>query len=226
MLPLIVFDVNETLLDLGGLDAPFAALLGTDEARRAWFAEMLALSLTANVVDDYADFTVLARRALVTTGDRYGYRVGPDDIAAIVEAMRSLEPHPDVVPALEELRDAGFRLATLTNSPPATVEAQLANAGLRPFFEAVLSVDAVRRFKPAPETYRYAARALDVALDECVLVAAHGWDVYGAMRAGMRAAFVARPGHHVIPEVPAPSIVGGTLGAIAATLRAGRTAPV
>jgi FMN phosphatase YigB (HAD superfamily) len=72
--------------------------------------------------------------------------------------------------------------------------AQLDHAGLSGPFELVLSADAVRRLKPAPEPYRMAAERLGVAVGEVRLVAAHAWDVAGAARAGCATDFVARPG--------------------------------
>lgn len=216
--PTIVFDVNETLLDLRGLDAPFAAIFGTSDVRADWFKQLLQLSLLANVLDDYADFGILARRALAMVATQRGRALGEHDTKSIVDAIRALEPHPDVAPALTRLHEAGFRLATLTNSTEETVQTQIANAGLRDRFDAVLSVDAVRRYKPAPQTYRYAAEQLDLPVGDMVLVAAHGWDVLGAMRAGARAAFVGRPGQVLIPDAPAPEIVAPTLTAVAERL--------
>ncbi|HKV84553.1 MAG TPA: HAD-IA family hydrolase [Ktedonobacterales bacterium] len=104
---------------------------------------------------------------------------------------------------------------TLTNSPPATVEAQLANAGLRDYFEQVLSVDAVKRFKPAAEVYRMAARSLGVEMGQIRLIAAHDWDTTGALRAGCAAAFVARRGQTLDPLAPRPDIVADDLLGVA-----------
>jgi 2-haloacid dehalogenase len=129
--------------------------------------------------------------------------------------MLSLPPHPDVRDGLEVMRDAGLRLVTLTNSAPAAVEQQLANAGLAGYFERCFSVDAVRRFKPAIEVYRSVAEALGLPPDRLRLIAAHAWDVLGALRAGYAAAFVARPGKVLFPLGPQPDIVGPDFRAVA-----------
>jgi 2-haloacid dehalogenase len=121
--------------------------------------------------------------------------------------MAQLPAHPDVRPALERLRDSGARLATLTNSTQAVVEAQLAFAGLRDLFEAALSADAVQRLKPGREPYGYAADALGIAPGEMTLVAAHAWDIAGARAAGARTVFVGRPGQVLDPAAPAPDRV-------------------
>ncbi len=117
--------------------------------------------------------------------------------------------------ALQRLRDAGLRLAALTNSTEQVARAQLEHAGLIEAFELVLSADTVRRLKPAPEPYRMAAERLGVAVGEVRLVAAHAWDVAGAVRAGCAAAFVARPGKVLDPLVERPDVVGADLVAVA-----------
>lgn len=218
MTPTIVFDVNETLLDLSGLDASFASIFGSSDVRADWFKQLLQLSLLANVLDDYSDFGVLGRRALAMIAAQRGCTLSNDDAKSVAGAISALAPHPDVAPALTRLRGAGFRLAALTNSSGETVRAQIENAGLRDRFDALLSVDAVRIYKPAPQTYRYAAAQLAIPMGDMVLVAAHGWDVLGAMRAGARGAFVARPGQVLIPDAPAPEIAAPTLMDVAERL--------
>ncbi|MFN2461815.1 MAG: haloacid dehalogenase type II [Candidatus Velthaea sp.] len=219
--PTIVFDVNETLLDLRGLDAPFTSIFGSSDARVDWFKQLLQLSLLANTLEQYADFGVLSMRALAMVAAQRGHVLSDEERKTIAAAVRALVPHPDVTPALTHLRGAGFRLAALTNSTGETVQAQIVNAALRDHFDALLSVDAVHQYKPALATYRYAAEELAIAIGDMLLVAAHGWDVLGAMRAGARAAFVARPGQVLIPDAPIPEIVAPTLTEVAERLVAG-----
>jgi 2-haloacid dehalogenase len=80
-----------------------------------------------------------------------GITLSAADRNRILQGMLTLPAHPDVRDGLQTMRDAGLRLVTLTNSPPAAVQQQLANAGLNAFFERSFSVDTVRRFKPAAE---------------------------------------------------------------------------
>jgi 2-haloacid dehalogenase len=120
-----------------------------------------------------------------------------------------------VAGALRRLRDAGLRLASLTNSTEQVARAQLENAGLLDAFELVLSADTVRRLKPAPEPYRMAAERLGVAVGDVRLIAAHAWDVAGAARAGCATAFVARPGKVLDPLVERPEIIGANLAEVA-----------
>jgi 2-haloacid dehalogenase len=211
----ILFDVNETLLDLNALDQPFERIFGERSARADWFKQLLQLSLLTNVLDAYADFSELARAALEMVAEQRNIAVSHDQMREVAQAMRALPAHEDVPVGLARLHDAGFRLAALTNSASEAAEAQLRFAGIRDAFEAVFSVDLVRRFKPAPETYQMAAERLGVALPQIRLVAAHGWDVWGALQAGAAAAFIARPGQVLIPFTTPPDIVGPSLPAVA-----------
>ena len=211
----IVFDVNETLLDLAGLDPTFERVFGDAGARRDWFGQVLQSALVATVTDAYSDFGAVGMAALEMVAARRGVPLGDEERQAVREGMRRLPPHREVREGLERLRGTDLRLAALTNNPSPVVEAQLANAGLRDLFEQVLSADEVRRLKPAPEPYRMAAARLGVSVDEIRLVATHSWDVAGAMRAGCAAAFVARPGQVLDPLGPTPDILGADVREVA-----------
>jgi 2-haloacid dehalogenase len=209
-----VFDVNETLLDLCALDPIFLQVFGDAAARREWFTQLIHSALVATVTGAYAPFGQIGDAALTLVARRRGVVLADGDRHRLLGGMRRLPPHPDVRPALERLRAAGLRLATLTNSTADVAEAQLAHAGLSELFDLRLSVDAVRRLKPAPEAYQMAAEQLGVALGGVRLIAAHSWDIAGALRAGCAAAFVARPGMFLDPLAPVPDVVGADMGAV------------
>jgi 2-haloacid dehalogenase len=211
MHPICVFDVNETLLDLSALDPHFERLFGAAALRREWFSQLLQSAFVGTIVRDYRDFTMLGRSALEMTAAKHHVQLSDTDTAAILQGMTMLPPHDDVEAALQRLADAGFRLATLSNSTLATSEAQIEHAGLRRHFERVMSADSVQRLKPAPEPYRMAAEQLGVSQGEVRLIAAHAWDITGAMQAGCVAAFVARPGSVFDPAFAAPDIMGDSL---------------
>jgi 2-haloacid dehalogenase len=212
---ILVFDVNETLLDLSVLQPHFARVFGDAQVLREWFSTLLLYSNVASLAGPYADFGAIAGAALDMVAESRGARLSSDDRAAILAGTRSLPAHPDVRPGLERLRRAGFRTVTLTNSPPAVVELQLKNAGLAELFERSFSVDAVKRFKPAPEPYRHVAEQLGVGVGDLRLIAAHAWDVAGALQAGCAAAFVARPGKVLYPLAPRPDVVVPDFGELA-----------
>jgi 2-haloacid dehalogenase len=210
-----VFDVNETLLDLGALDPHFERAFGDAGVRRLWFLQLLQSALVATVTDTYSDFGTIGGAALEMVAERQGVDLSDEDRQKILGGMRELPPHPEVSESLDRLRDAGLRLATLTNSTQQVAEAQMNNSGLRDYFEQILSADAVGRLKPAAEPYRMAAQALGVEVIGVRLVAAHAWDVAGALRAGCAAAFVARPGMVLDPLVERPDVVGADLREVA-----------
>ncbi|MDP8901992.1 MAG: haloacid dehalogenase type II [Actinomycetota bacterium] len=213
-----VFDVNETLLDLAALDPHFERVFGDAGVRQSWFVQVLQSALVATVTGVYSDFGAVGAAALDMTAEREGVKVSDEDRQAILGGMRELPPHPEVPEALDRLRAAGLRLAALTNNTAEVAEAQLGNAGLSDRFEKILSADTVRRLKPAPEPYRAAAEALGVETAQVRLVAAHAWDVAGAMRAGCAAAFVARPGMVLDPLAEPPDVVGTDLSEVAASI--------
>ena len=183
--------------------------------RVAWFEQMIQSALVATVTGVYHQFGSLAMAALETTAERAGVELADDDKKAVAAQMRQLPAHPEVAGALRRLRDAGLRLASLTNSTEQVARAQLEHAGLLDAFELVLSADTVRRLKPAPEPYLMAAERLGVAVGDVRLIAAHAWDVAGAARAGCATAFVARPGKVLDPLVERPEIIGANLAEVA-----------
>ncbi len=211
----LAFDVNETLLDLAALDPHFARVFGDARVRREWFGTMLQSALLFTVIGPYVDFGSHFRSALQQTAERYRVTLSDEDEKAILGQVRTLPPHPEVRESLQRLRDAGFRLAAFTNSTLAVEEAQLQNAGLRGLFEAALTADDARRLKPAKEAYESAAAKLGVPVGRIRLVAAHAWDVAGALRAGCAAAFVARPGVLWNPLVERPDVWGTDLRDVA-----------
>ena len=220
MAPVCVFDVNETLLDLAALDGEFERLFGDRGVRVTWFGQLLQSAMVATITDRYRDFGTVGRAALEMTAARLGVELSDDDREAVVGGMTRLPAHPEVPGALGRLAEGGLRLAALTNSTERVARAQLEHAGIIEAFEVVLSADAVRRLKPAPEPYRMAADALGVPVGQLWLVAAHGWDVAGALAAGCRAAFVARPGRLPDPLAPPPEVTGDDLEQVADQLLA------
>jgi 2-haloacid dehalogenase len=200
----IAFDVNETLLDLSVLDE----LLGGAEARARWFGQMLQIAFVGAITDRYVDFTTAQRAALTMLGH-------DQNADAVIERMKHLPPHPDAALALDRLRDSGHQLAALTNSTLEVARAQLQNAGLADRFHAILSADQVRALKPRPEPYHLVARHFDTEPADVRLVAAHAWDISGALAAGCKAAFVRRPGKALTPVGDQPDIAGDDLRAVA-----------
>ncbi|MGC7094253.1 HAD family hydrolase [Amycolatopsis lurida] len=198
---LCVFDINETLLDLAPLDDVF----GSAEARRAWFAQVIHTALTITATGGYRDFAAIAGAA---ADEDVRPKVGP--------VLRSLPAHPDVPGGLTRLREAGFTLVALGNSPLATIEAQMSNAGLRDHFTAVFSAEQAGALKPAAAPYRTVLDAYPG--QDAIMIAAHGWDIAGAAAAGLRTAFVERPGQRQLPGGPTAEFTAPDIEALATKL--------
>ena len=204
---LLFLDVNETLLDLSPLkESVGGALGGKQELLPLWFTTMLHYSLVNTVADRYEHFTKIGAAALQMVAKNHGIDLTTEQADKAIEPIRSLSPHPDVEPALERLAAAGFKIVTLTNSSSSGVEQQMKNSGLQKYLTDRLSVEEVGYFKPHPHVYRWGARKMQQDIGDCMLVAAHGWDIAGALWAGMRAAFLARPGKQLYPLSPQPEI--------------------
>jgi 2-haloacid dehalogenase len=212
----IVFDLNETLLDMSALDPLFADAFGDKSMRKVWFAQTLQSAMTMTITGDYAPFGDLARAALDMTARKRGVALDEERAKRIMRGLASLPAHGDAKAALTQLRAAGYRVAVLAQAPEAALEEQLERAKLRACFDHVFSTDSVRRFKPAAETYAYASAQLGGAAP--LLVTAHDWDTAGAMHAGWKAAFVARFGTALNPLFARPTIVAPDLRAVASAI--------
>lgn len=213
----LVFDVNETLLDIDSLEPLFLRLFGDGGALREWFAQLIVYAQAATFAGHYAPFGAIGAGVLHMQGEIRGVPVGPADTAELKRRTLDMPAHPDVLPALERLRAAGFRLVTLTNSAPDPDVSPVERTGIGRLVERQFSVDAVRRFKPAPEAYRQVSDALALAPSAFCMVAAHAWDTLGAQGLGWAGALVARPGNAAppVPGLPEPEVVAPDMEALA-----------
>lgn len=204
----ILFDVNETLLDLSPLNESIEkALGGRPELAPLWFTTMLHYGLVTTVAGHYRNFDEIGVACLRMVAKKQGIELDEAAAKHVLAPIRSLSPHADVVPTLERLQQEGYRLVTMTNSSKAVLAEQMKNSGLESFFESMMSVEEIGLYKPHTHVYRWAARRVGADVSECLFVAAHGWDVAGAAWAGMKTAFVARPGKEMFPLGPACEIM-------------------
>ncbi len=217
----LVFDVNETLIDIESLGPHFERIFGDAGVLREWFGQLVMYSMAVTLSDTYVDFFSLGQAVLKMTADVHGVQVADDDLAALSVGMATMPAHPDVADGLRGLKDRGYRLATLTNSPPAAGGGTpLENAGIAEHFERQFSVDESRVFKPSTKLYTRVAAELGVPPSECMMVAAHVWDTMGAQAAGFSGALITRPGNAPLPAqgVPQPDVIAGDLVELAQRL--------
>lgn len=222
----LVFDVNETLLDITTLTPLFGRVFGDEAVLREWFAQLVLYSQALTLSQRYLPFGELAIGTLKMLADIHQVTLDESDIDELKSRMANMPAHPDVAPALERLTQAGFRLVTLTNSPAGASPTPLEKAGISDSFEQHFSVDTVKQFKPAPDTYRYVADQLGIELEDICMVACHVWDTIGAQAAGCKGALVTRPHNAVLPasNVPVPDYVADELMALAEQIIAANAA--
>jgi 2-haloacid dehalogenase len=204
----VAFDVNETLLDLAPVRA---ALIEAGEPATLLptvFARTLLTGFAATAVGSWCAFRDAFDAALQQESD-----LGPDARATVIEGFRELAPHPDVGSALRRLTEGGFRVVTLSHGSPGIAEAGLERGGISALVERSMSSEAIRAWKPSREAYLWAAGSCRVAPDRMALVAAHGWDVLGAQRAGLTGAWFPRsertyPAVYDPPHITASDLAG------------------
>jgi 2-haloacid dehalogenase len=183
----VAFDVNETLLDLAPVRAALVEAGEPESLLPTVFARTLLTGIAATATGTWCRFREAFDAALAQESGLSG-----DRRSRIADAFGELAPHPDVEPALRTLTEAGVRVVTLTHGSPGVAEAGLARGGVSPLVERSLSSEVIRAWKPSREVYLWAAGTCDVAPDRMALVAAHGWDVLGAQRAGLTGAWFPR----------------------------------
>ncbi|MGA9796663.1 MAG: haloacid dehalogenase type II [Rhizomicrobium sp.] len=213
--PMIVFDVNETLLDLDTMEPIFGRIFGDRSAMRLWFADLILYSAALTVAGCYVPFTDIGSAVMKMLADTRGIAIGEKDKKELTEKFSTMPPHPEVPDALRKLRDAGFRLFTLTDNLLEIQTRQLEHGGIADLFERRFSADGVRHHKPSRQAYGYVEKELGVEPRQLCLIACHTWDTLGAIAAGWDAALIRRSGNDVLEVGPQPSIVGNDLNDIA-----------
>lgn len=196
----LVFDVNETLLDLAPLKKQIAQALGDDKLVGEWFSTLLHYSLVHTLTQNYVPFGQIGANALMMLSEREGQQIDAASALDLVEnGLRQLEPYPDVASTLTHLKEAGFTLVTLTNSSSSAAKAKLDYAQIYDQFDQHFTVEPVKQFKPAPAAYQQVFEPLEIKADQAMMIAAHPWDLMGARAVGMQTCFVERPGK---PDYP------------------------
>lgn len=209
----LVFDVMGTLFSLSPLRERLRAVGAPEVALEAWFGRLLHWATSLTLVGEFRPFAEIAETALRTTLAQQGI---DEHIAAnVLERLAELRPYEDAEPALANARSAGVAVATLTNGSASNTRTLLERAGLDAYVEAIITVEEVRAYKPAPAPYRHAAKRLGVEPGDLSLIAAHGWDVLGARNAGLAAVWVDRLERRWPFPVPEPRRAPGLVEAVA-----------
>lgn len=205
----VVFDVLETLLDLGPLAARLHRVGQPTAVLAPWFMRFQRDAMALTLAGDAAPFEPVARQALRT---ETRHTLGEADIDHVLAGFATLPAFDDAAPALRALSQAGVTVACLTVGSPDNTRRFLDGAGLAEFVDHVVTAQAAGVWKPHPEIYRVAAERTHTPIGRMALVAVHAWDCHGAKRAGALAGWCARlegkPGDVFLPaDVTGESLV-------------------
>jgi 2-haloacid dehalogenase len=189
----VVFDLYGTLLDVTSVRGACAEVASDPDAMAAlWRQKQIEYTWLRALMGRYEDFSAVTADALDHVADRLGLALGTAARGRLLDAWLSLAPYPEAAGALDAL--APRPLAVLSNGAPAMLESALRAAGLRDRFAHVLSVEAVRTYKPAPAVYALAERALGLPRERLLFVSANAWDAAGAAAFGLPTARLDRAG--------------------------------
>ena len=190
----LAFDVYGTLIDPAGIAAALTPRAGAQAAEfaRRWREKQLEYAFRRGLMQAYADFDQCTREAFRHTAAALRIDFPPAEMAAVLDAYAALPAFADAPGGLAAIRATGARLFAFSNGVAATVNGLLRHAGLHGFFEEVVSVDEIGRFKPDPGVYRYFLSRAGSTPAETWLVSSNPFDVIGARAAGLQAAWIRR----------------------------------
>jgi 2-haloacid dehalogenase len=211
---IILFDINETVLNLSMLKPKFKTTFGDERVMATWFSMLLHSSTVCIMTDVKTDFATLAGTMLESIAARMGIKLSQTMRDDILSGFASLPPHIDIKQALNKLKSAGFRTVAFSNSSLNLISTQIKNAGLEEYFDDIISVEETGCFKPDPKVYKFAAKQLNQPLESLRLVATHDWDTHGALSVGMNSAYINRSGAIYHPLYRQPDIYETTMEAI------------
>lgn len=196
MQPVLAFDVYGTLIDTHGVTIELERRLRdaqqAGEFAKRWREKQLEYSFRHGLMGAYVPFSECTREALVFTDRAMQTGLSDNDQDHLMAVYAELPAFPDVVPALDQLRDAGIRCVAFSNGTQQAVTQLLARAGVESHMDAVVSVDDVKRFKPDPAVYAYLRSRLEVRPEHTWLISSNPFDVIGAIHGGLRSAWIRR----------------------------------
>lgn len=210
----ILFDINETVLNLESLKPKFRDVFGSEDALSLWFSKLLHSSTVCIATSVSSNFAELANTMLKSVAAYYNCRLSDEKRNELLGHFSNLPPHEDIKSALNKLRSSGFKTVAFSNSSLNLISAQMNNSGLTDFFDTIISVEDTGSFKPNPNVYKFAAEVLGEPVENLRLVATHDWDTHGALSAGLKAAYIDRKGDEYHPLYLKPEIQEKTMGGI------------
>jgi 2-haloacid dehalogenase len=190
----LAFDIYGTLIDPHGVVDELAKHVGVraQEFSNIWRDKQLEYTWRRALMQRYEKFPVCTRQALDYTDSLLQTSLDESAKTALMQVYRVLPAYDDVPASLRSLQDAGFRLFGFSNGVADAITGLLEHAGIDQYFEGVVSVDTLQTFKPDPSVYHYVVEVTGTEPGNCWLVSSNGFDVIGAVSAGMKAAWLKR----------------------------------
>jgi 2-haloacid dehalogenase len=189
-----VFDLYGTLVDFSSLASAFSATPVPEAFVRDWRQKQLSYAFAATLMERYSDFDVLTAAAYRYAAQLHGMAHDEATTRAAMEAWSHLPAYPDALPALQAARERGLRTAILSNGTPQALAATVSALRFGEWLDAVLSVDAVRAFKPHPSVYDLVLKHFTTPPERVVFVSSNGWDATGAAEFGFQVVWCNRGG--------------------------------
>jgi 2-haloacid dehalogenase len=183
-----------------------------------WFEIFMEYCFVNNSLDSFQDFISIGKATLQMTAFKLGRSVSGPEANDVLTLLKHLPVHEDVPSCLSELKDYGYSIIALTNAPEKLVMERMERTGLISYFDEVLSAETVKKYKPDKSVYQWAAEKINSNLNEMLLVTAHGWDIAGAVNAGMKTAFLKRHKEFLYPLSPEPDLSGNQLSELVSIL--------
>ena len=200
----VLFDVIETLFSLAPLKERFARNGLAEACADLFFAQLLRDAFALSAAGVFKPFPEIAQGTLQVMLESRGRQGVDSAVKDILSAFGELPAHEDVKAALDAVRHAGATAVLLTNGSRANTEKLVAGAGLSDLVDDVISIEDIQVWKPQAAVYREACRLCGVTTGEATLIAAHAWDVHGAMQAGLGGIWVRRQDslYHPVMGIP------------------------
>jgi 2-haloacid dehalogenase len=204
-----VFDAYGTLFDVHSAVARHRGEVGAhaEQMSELWRIKQLEYTWTRTLMGEYRDFRVLTAQALDYAAARFG-GLSAGLRANLIAAYERLDGYRDAAPALRALKEKGAQTAILSNGTPDMLQNAVQSAGLTGLIDRILSIDAVHKFKTAPEAYALVDEAFGVSRDSISFQSSNRWDIAGAAKFGFRTVWINRAGH---PDEYADLPPGATL---------------
>ncbi|RKD85579.1 haloacid dehalogenase type II [Kushneria marisflavi] len=191
---LLAFDVYGTLINPNAMADILRPTIGeqAESVAAQWRASQLQLSFRRGLMGRYVEFSVCTRDALDVAIAAQGVEVASSTRDDWMKAYSSLPAFEEVDGALASLVAAGYRCVAFSNGTEKAMQEVLENAGIFRHFEAMVSVDDIKRFKPDPVVYHHLIRRMEVEHGNTWLVSSNNWDIQGARHVGLKAAWIHR----------------------------------